>query len=499
MKKLIIAGTAAFSFSAGAVQIPENITTPDKVVTSVGTFNYFDGYLDEAGTTRALELLQLQRASQVFLDHIPTTSMYAFTEGLTAAGQKQPNQVLLFEDMMDDQTLLLTANNDTVYFLGQYDLSRGPVVLQTPPDTLGFIDDARFHHIADTGRAGADKGQGGTFILLPPDYDNHYGSAEQLKNKHNAFVYQSPSYNIMMLNRGFRDQNGNWDKAVANIKANMKGFYLADIDNPPAMQFIKYTGKETNTIHANNQDFYQELNAAVQREPAQLYSVEERGLMESIGIVKGQDFIPKADLVQAAAVANAQARAVTFRPDDSFNVYPGNPQWTTPYEPNPSHDYVTENGGRNFDAMIYFHYYATGVSPAMALDFLEKGSKYAAAFHDSTGAYLDGGLHYTITIPAGVPAKDFWSFTVYDTQTRSMLVNGSKSSVIGFDAQANKDGSIPCTLHRSVRRESMKVTGLKLSAADHGPPSFVTMDRSRPGLIKPGSWVILKKLNHKND
>jgi len=43
----------------------------------------------------------------------------------------------------------------------------------------------------------------------------------------------------------------------------------------------------------------------------------------------------------------------------------------------------------------------------------------AFAYIDSTGRPLDGGRSYRLTLPAGIPAKDFWSLVVYDTQTRS--------------------------------------------------------------------------------
>ena len=34
---------------------------------------------------------------------------------------------------------------------------------------------------------------------------------------------------------------------------------------------------------------------------------------------------------------------------------------------------------------------------------------------------MDGSKTYKVTLPPNIPAGKFWSFTVYDTQTRSML------------------------------------------------------------------------------
>ena len=35
--------------------------------------------------------------------------------------------------------------------------------------------------------------------------------------------------------------------------------------------------------------------------------------------------------------------------------------------------------------------------------------------------YFDGAKTYKVTLPKDIPAANFWSFTLYDNQTRSML------------------------------------------------------------------------------
>ena len=79
--------------------------------------------------------------------------------------------MLIFSELMDSRSLFLTANADTVYFISFLDLSNGPLVLETPSDSLGIIDDMWFGWITDFGLPGADRGQGGTYLLLPPGYD----------------------------------------------------------------------------------------------------------------------------------------------------------------------------------------------------------------------------------------------------------------------------------------------------------------------------------------
>jgi hypothetical protein len=87
-----------------------------------------------------------------------------------------------------------------------------------------------------------------------------------------------------------------------------------------------------------------------------------------------------------------------------------------------------ENGF--FDMPTYVDLYArekwffqaTFESPAMFRRKAGGGSLYWLGARDATGAYLDGGQTYTLTMPQPVPAKLFWSVTVYDSESRSQIV-----------------------------------------------------------------------------
>jgi len=51
------------------------------------------------------------------------------------------------------------------------------------------------------------------------------------------------------------------------------------------------------------------------------------------------------------------------------------------------------------------------------------GQAYLAAYTDKRGAWLDGGRNYRLRVPANLPAKNFWSATVYDIGTRCLIDN----------------------------------------------------------------------------
>ena len=169
------------------------------------------------------------------------------------------------------------------------------------------------------------------------------------------------------------------------------------------------------------------------------------GLYAAIGIRKGKPFAPdarmKKTLTEAVAVGNAYGRANLFASRDAGTRIFKDRQWLTPFVGG-SYQFLS-GAERLLDAKAMFFYYATGITPAMNNAKPGTGSAYAGAFRDAAGTYFDGGRTYKVTLPGPVPAKDFWAFTVYDNQTRSLLQTDQKSA--GLDSnlpglKRNADG-----------------------------------------------------------
>jgi hypothetical protein len=51
------------------------------------------------------------------------------------------------------------------------ELGDEPMVIETPPNVLGFLNNAWFQYVVDFGNAGPDKGKGGKFLILPPGFE----------------------------------------------------------------------------------------------------------------------------------------------------------------------------------------------------------------------------------------------------------------------------------------------------------------------------------------
>ena len=90
--------------------------------------------------------------------------------GMEDMGVKK-NEVMVFSELMDAKSLFLTPNADTIYVMGWLDLSDGPVVIESPPEFLGIVQDAWFHWVTDMGSPGPDRGLGGKYLIVPPGYE----------------------------------------------------------------------------------------------------------------------------------------------------------------------------------------------------------------------------------------------------------------------------------------------------------------------------------------
>jgi hypothetical protein len=424
-------------------EIPAKIMTPDSVETRIGTLKFYDGLPTKETAKLLFDNLDFMRGVEVFLNFIPATSIEGMRMGMVELGVTQSNKVVIMDKLMDSNPLFLTGNTDTVYASGILDLEKdGPTVVEIPAGSgPGTVNDAYFRFVIDMGAPGPDRGQGGKYLILPPDYDGDVPEG--------YFVARSTSYINWLILRGFL-VDGKPDAATEMFEKGVEIYPLASIDNPPAMKFISGSELEFNTIHANTYEFYGELNDVIQREPISMLDPELRGLAASIGIQKGKPFAPdarmKAILTEAVAVGNATARSLYFQLREEGAYLYESSYWKTGFIGG-DYRWLRDGGagGRYLDARTYFFYIATVNTPAMTLKMVGKGSQYALCDKDSNGEFLYGDKSYKLNIPTNAPAKDFWSIVIYDPQTRSELQTGqpfpgknNKKSVLDY----NDDGSV---------------------------------------------------------
>ncbi len=392
--------------------IPDNVTVPDDLDTRLGRLTFVDGVPSEDTAEKVYDNLDFTRAVDAYMNGYQLVSLQAMHKGMLAAGCEDNGGVMIWSELMDSQSLFLTANADTVYYIFVINLKDGPMVVETPPDALGLFDDFWFQHVIDFGRSGPDRGQGGKFLLVTPDYDgplpdSGYHVAHATTNAVMAFgrsfmVDDDPTPTVETIKKALKIYpytSGMYGTSIATLLEGQVQPGKAPAVKP--IHYVEGTGLAMNTLPPSDHTYFDLLNEVVQEQPSGVLSLEITGSFAAIGIVKGKPFQPddrmKKILADAAAVACATGRALNWRFRNDWAFYPGsawyNMLWEGGYNYETPPPAVTKDGIKPFpptgyrmlDARFGFFAIATGVTPAMCMRLTDVGSQYLIANFDDDG------------------------------------------------------------------------------------------------------------------
>jgi hypothetical protein len=353
------------------------------------------------------------------------------------------NKVVYWSRLFDWKNQTLTPNPDSIYFMPFLNTKDvGPVVLEIPPadggSITGSVDDCWQTAIEDVGPAGADRGKGGKYLILPPSYKDKIPAG--------YIGLQLYTYESYALLRSIVKSGSDVDiaKAVAYGKR-IKLYPLSQAAHPPETQFIDAIDVVYDANLPWDLRYFESLNRIVQIEPWQTRDKAMIDTLKSIGIEKGKPFSPDARTQDALKAAVREAHAwLADKYESSYlppPYYEGG-HWYVPVSAD-----VIEGLTTNFADANKYPVDSRGV--AYTVGFFSPrhpgaGQFYLMTFKDRGGNKFDGGSTYRLNIPPGAPVSQYWSATAYDRETHALIRNMKRAgrSSQNLDLQKNPDGSV---------------------------------------------------------
>ena len=397
-------------------------------------------------TEEAQELrdeLYYQRAIHAYFTMQPAMNVIGMRDGSEATFGAGYNVLPIWKDRMDSRAWVPTPNADVIYSMSYLDLKEtGPLVVAAPAGVIGMFTDFFQRTITDVGAIGPDRARGGLYLLLPPGYQGHIPDG--------YFTFSSSTYNVFLFFRTVMDKGENGpDPAPAVKTAERTRIYplWEEEKNVKPMAFPNGSGKRINMMYPTDFSYWTKLKAFVDHEPVPAITPELRGVLASIGIVKGQPFKPTASqkklLDKAVKTAPKMILAMAREPrPDKRNYYYEDRYYERAWSAATA-EWMQESY-LDIDQRARFFQYAYSSAPAMVMRTINAGSKYPITARDADGNFLNGSNHYKLHLPAGIPAKLFWAVTLYNVTDGTMPETPQLlPSKNGFDNTVkNDDGSI---------------------------------------------------------
>lgn len=422
MKKTIIALLPVLLLAA-CNQATNTTATADTTAVNNPGFEFVNGYPTDATVQKAYDEADLNRAIQCYRFFFPSVSILAVWDGNMASGCV-PNQTFAIMDGAPAQ-IVLTPNSDTRYAGLPLDLTNGPIVLEIPAGPImSAVNDMNQLWVMDAGLPGPDKGKGGKHLIVPPGYKGNIPAG--------YYVGKSTTNHVLVLLRAI-PSTGDLEEGEALMKT-IKVYPLGKA--PTALNWVRLNEKPVNFTPGpweSNLQYWERLAKFINEEPANPQYRVMYGELAELGIEKGKPFSPdarmKGILEQAAQKGNAIMRVQSFADRRADKIVWNDRKWEWAVLRDKNGTFDVDNYTDLYAREKWF-YQAQIESPAMFNRSPGAGSLYWLGVRDNTGAYLDGGKTYKLTVPLPVPAKLFWSVTIYDNATRSEIATGQNKAAL---------------------------------------------------------------------
>jgi hypothetical protein len=379
-----------------------------------------------------------RRAVEAVIWGMPAVNTELMKQEMLTKTPGKVNQVLYWSQPADAKNQTLTPNPDAIYVMAFFDTKdAGPIVFDIPPadsgSFAGSIVDVWQMPLEDVGPAGADRGAGGKYLVLPPDYKGA-APAGYIVLKCNTYS----GYGLLRSNL-LSHSDADIATSVAYGKR-VKIYPLSQSAHAPETPFADAAGIMFDSTIRYDPSYFKTLDAIVQREP---WIERDRVMIDhlkSIGIEKGTPFNPDEAMQGILRAAIAEARAwLEQKYETSFAPYWPGARWAVPVSADVRDAYTSSYGNPNAypvdDRGVAYTYAFIGIKRLGAAQF------YLMTIKDRDNQPFDGGKMYQLHVPPHAPAKQYWSATVYDREKHTVLDTAHASRSSNGGVQQNADGS----------------------------------------------------------
>jgi len=410
---------------------------PDKVDTRIGTLEFDLGMPTKETAEKLYDARDYQRAVQAYIWALPMVGIYQAHKMHVANADAGYTDIVFYEGYRA-VSVWLTANATTPYIICLPNLSStGPLVVDFPAGQIaGMVDDCWQRPLTDVGLSGPDKGKGGKYLIVGPGQEADWSGADD--------TVHSTTNQLLIYYRVIEPD----PKKAAALKTGVKVYPLSEKDNPPATRFlhVKQDGDLMFQTQPRGMEYWTLLKQAIDGEAVADRDRFFMATLRPLGLIKGKPFKPDARqteiLNEAALVGEAMAKANSFYKRFAGSRYRDDSDWDVVIQVDPKQD---EDGWSEIDERAAYTYEAVSTSAGMVSQTPGVGSTYLGVYRDTDGHSFDGGKNYHLRIPPNPPAKQFWSFSVYENQTRTLIDNKEQSasrSSRSEGLQTNGDGSV---------------------------------------------------------
>jgi len=380
-----------------------------------------------------------RRAFESVVWGMPAVNTDLMLQEMLTKTKGKVNQVLYWSRPADWNNQTLTPNPDSIHFMAFFDTKDvGPIVIDIPPadggSFAGNIVNVWQMPLEDAGPEGADKGNGGRFLILPPGYAESPppGYIELRSHTYTGYAF---------LRSNLQSHDDADIAAAVDYGKRVQVYPLSKAASPPPTKFTDAMGILFDSTIPYDLRFFEALDRVVQYEP---WLDRDRVMIDqlrSIGIEKGREFAPDATTLELLELAADEAKAwLAMKYDEGPPPFWPGSHWGNPAYPEfvqaTQSGYADRNSYPVDRRGVIYTFAFVGVKRLGAAQF------YLIALRDKDGNDLDGARTYTLTVPAGAPVKQYWSATVYDRETHALIREMPRASRSSHTASLNGDGSV---------------------------------------------------------